>query len=228
MSAGMITEIVRALVEAGATPQLILAAVEAAEKEHTDKLVQRRARDAERQARFRATHSVTSRDVTVTVASRASAHAEPSTSDSENPITKTTTREKKQTSVRARTREGDDVQDEFNDAFWPVYPHKVGKPKALTAFRAARRKAELTAIIGGLQRYLRDKPADRPWLNPATFLNQERWADAPAQVATGPPLNGHREPTFADIHRALTQGKPDEPAPDHDDQPTLDLEAEPH
>jgi hypothetical protein len=76
--------------------------------------------------------------------------------------------------------ERDAIDAEFADAFWPVYPHKVGKPSALKAFHGARKRAALTKIVGGLQAYIRDKPPDRPWLNPATFLNQDRFDDQPA------------------------------------------------
>lgn len=76
---------------------------------------------------------------------------------------------------------------EFAESFWPLYPNRVGKPKALDAFLRARRSHPLDAILRGLQNYKRSKPPDRQWLNPATFLNQERFLDEPAQVASGPP-----------------------------------------
>jgi uncharacterized protein YdaU (DUF1376 family) len=74
------------------------------------------------------------------------------------------------------------------DAFWSEWPNKVGKPAALKAFNAAvRRGVPLWDIQNGLRNYVRDKPPDRPWLNPATFLNQNRWEDQPAQVTNGKP-----------------------------------------
>jgi len=78
---------------------------------------------------------------------------------------------------------------EFED-FWNIWPNKVGKPAALKAFGAARRRAGLDAIVEGVFAYIRDKPPDRPWLNPATFLNQNRWEDRPAQVTNAKPQNG--------------------------------------
>jgi hypothetical protein len=77
---------------------------------------------------------------------------------------------------------------EFED-FWNLWPNKVGKPAALKAFVSARKRADLDAIVAGVFAYIRDKPPDRPWLNPATFLNQNRWEDQPAQVANGKPKN---------------------------------------
>lgn len=63
--------------------------------------------------------------------------------------------------------------------FWTAWPHKVGKPAAERAFGKVADEAD--AIVAGVERYIRDKPPDRPWLNPATFLNQRRWEDAPAE-----------------------------------------------
>ncbi|WP_244426611.1 YdaU family protein [Sinorhizobium sojae] len=85
---------------------------------------------------------------------------------------------------------------EFESHFWPIYPNKVGKPKALEAFIKARSKADLETIMAGLRRYVA-KTDDRPWCNPATWLNQERWGDAPAMVPRGQPPP--REPDLADL-----------------------------
>ncbi|QRY70346.1 hypothetical protein JVX98_10250 [Ensifer sp. PDNC004] len=59
-----ITAIVEALVQSGASPEMILSAVRAAEAGHVSEIERRRAGDRERQQRRRA--RVTSRDVTVT------------------------------------------------------------------------------------------------------------------------------------------------------------------
>lgn len=63
-----LSAVVRALVGSGATPDMILAVVEAHEAARDDALSLRRASDAERQrkARERRSNNVTSRDVTVT------------------------------------------------------------------------------------------------------------------------------------------------------------------
>lgn len=73
---------------------------------------------------------------------------------------------------------------EFAD-WYAGYPHKVGKAAALKAFRSARRKADMPVLQAGVARYIREKPPDRPWCNPATWLNQERWNDQPAVEASG-------------------------------------------
>jgi hypothetical protein len=75
------------------------------------------------------------------------------------------------------------VQAQFDadfDLFWSIWPNKVGKLAAEKAF--AKVAGELAQIISGVERYIRDKPPDREWLNPATFLNGHRWRDQPASV----------------------------------------------
>lgn len=70
---------------------------------------------------------------------------------------------------------------DFREQFWNRYPHKVGKPKAIAKLELAmKRGVAWQSILDGLDRYIRAKPADRPWLNPETFINQERWTDQPA------------------------------------------------
>jgi hypothetical protein len=87
--------------------------------------------------------------------------------------------EKKQNSADAPA-----FTKEFTETFWPKYPHKIGKAAALKAYLSARSKCTEAEIVSGVERYTATKPHDRPWCNPATFLNQERWLDQPAEVAT--------------------------------------------
>lgn len=68
--------------------------------------------------------------------------------------------------------------------FWQQYPHKVGKRAAATAFERARRRAAFDIITAGLARYAA-KTDDRPWCNPATWLNQDRWEDQPGPAQEG-------------------------------------------
>jgi uncharacterized protein YdaU (DUF1376 family) len=80
------------------------------------------------------------------------------------------------------------LDHEFDRYFWPEWPNKVGKPVAMKAFAKARGQSSLDQIMAGLRTYLASKPSDRPWLNPATFLNQERFNDRPAAAPrAGPP-----------------------------------------
>jgi hypothetical protein len=71
------------------------------------------------------------------------------------------------------------------DAFWQIWPHRVGKRAAEKAYAAARKRGNAARVIlEGVERYIFTKPPDRPWLNPATFLNQDRFNDQPAAVST--------------------------------------------
>ncbi|WP_407976119.1 YdaU family protein [Brucella pseudogrignonensis] len=104
--------------------------------------------------------------------------------------------------VIKETRERD-FASEFESQFWPLYPNKVGKPVARTAFLKARKKADLETIIAGLRAYV-SKTDDRAWCNPSTWLNQERWTDAPAQVTRGTSPPGQNGPVMmADLTGAL-------------------------
>jgi hypothetical protein len=99
----------------------------------------------------------------------------------------------------SKKRAQDALREEFDTAFWPEYPNKVGKPKALAAYRTARKHAGLSAILDGLRRYIASKPPDRAWLNPATFLNQQRWADQPAVVVPMARAGPARRPHLTDF-----------------------------
>jgi hypothetical protein len=113
-----------------------------------------------------------------------------------NPISSTSSLRSED--ARARVR---DTRFEFDQEFWPAYPHKVGKPDALKAFLRARNRAQLDTIMDGLRAYV-GKSDDRPWCNPSTWLNQDRWGDQPAL------FNGHSQarappaPDFADFFMA--------------------------
>ena len=99
--------------------------------------------------------------------------------------------ERKETRARALSP----FPTEKFDEFWKAYPNKVGKPKAKAAFVKALRAASWPEIEDGLRRYVA-KTDDRPWCNPATWLNQERWADQPAPSrGVGPPASRPVETT---------------------------------
>jgi uncharacterized protein YdaU (DUF1376 family) len=119
----------------------------------------------------------------------ASAHA-----NADQKQTQSQSQSQEDTSVSSkRTREAE-LRCEFDGVFWPEYPNKVGKPKALASFVAARRKHSLETIMAGLRAYIAGKPPNREWLNPTTFLNQERYNDQPAMAATVLPFAGHAPP----------------------------------
>lgn len=73
------------------------------------------------------------------------------------------------------------VPDPF-DAWWKEYPRKVGKPKAMSAYRTAtgRKKVPPEVLLEALRRWAaywkaKNEPEFIP--HPTTWLNQERWND---------------------------------------------------
>ena len=65
------------------------------------------------------------------------------------------------------------------DQFWDVYPNKVGKRIASKSFGQALKRTSFEKLMNGLDRYI-NKTDDRPWCNPSTWLNQDRWEDQPS------------------------------------------------
>ncbi len=92
------------------------------------------------------------------------------------------------------------------DQFWKKYPHKIGKRAAVKAFAPAKQTGVPWArVIFALERYIAEKPPDRAWCNPATWLNGGRWDDEPAALtrSTGPPGRGDNQPSFREIAQNL-------------------------
>ena len=61
--------------------------------------------------------------------------------------------------------------------FWAAYPRKAAKGSALRAYRAARRKVSLDALLDALDTYQKNKPDWQDYAYPASWLNAERWED---------------------------------------------------
>lgn len=81
--------------------------------------------------------------------------------------------------------------EQFFLDFWSMYPRRVGKPAAKKALRAALRKGAVATVIEhGLGAWIefwkasRTEPGFIPY--PATWLNQERWNDAPPPLPEKP------------------------------------------
>lgn len=65
------------------------------------------------------------------------------------------------------------------ERFWAAFPNKIGKADAMKAFDKASNKVKPEVLFPALNRYA-NKTDDRPFCNPSTWLNQERWLDQPA------------------------------------------------
>lgn len=66
--------------------------------------------------------------------------------------------------------------------WYEKYPHKIGRAAAEKSFWKAMHHGTEEDLTEGLDRYIRSKPPDRPWCNPATWLNQQRWKDEPNEL----------------------------------------------
>jgi hypothetical protein len=93
-------------------------------------------------------------------------------------------------SVNRRTStlaEGGKGSENGFDAFWRVYPRRVGKAAARKAWLKATRVATPEEIIAGAERAARSWEAAHTSLqyvpHPATWLNAERWTDEDRAIA---------------------------------------------
>jgi len=167
----------RRLVSAGlATEQiaLVMEMMERDAKSHADAEEARKSKGRDRVAKWRQER----RNVTVTQQNVTELLTGGDARGEDKPLTQKI--EPQESKKEEETRKRASSSPDF-DAFWSVYPHKVGKPVAEAKFAAARRIADIETIMAGLQAYVA-KTDDRPWCNPATWLHQQRWADQPATV----------------------------------------------
>ena len=189
-----IADLVAELAEAGANPRVISIAVRALEaRDNAERDRKSKRAEQKRNERSRdkvATVARQSDDVArqgsdnaATVATEVSAPIPPYEIINSTPPTPPSS----SVSARERTSAADEV---FASRFWPVWPHKVGKPEATKAFRKVA--GEIDAIVAGVERYIATKPLDRQFMNPATFLNGRRWEDEAAASGPERPPPGHR------------------------------------
>ncbi|MCF2522397.1 hypothetical protein [Bradyrhizobium sp. G127] len=78
--------------------------------------------------------------------------------------------------------ENDNWPTDAFDQFWAIYPDKTGKAYARTLLSKIEKRGDVRfeTVIDGIRRYVKNKPKDRAWCHPSTFINQERWDDEPA------------------------------------------------
>ena len=123
----------------------------------------------------------------------------------------------------ARARKFLWVDDGFETLFWPKYPNKVGKADARKAFNAIGKSdtVSINTIMRGVERYIHDKPSDRQWCNPGTWLRQERWLDEPGQVSKPNGKVGFGETAERMINELREESRDIEIGSDVDEQLTL-------
>lgn len=77
--------------------------------------------------------------------------------------------------------------DALFSEWWQFVPRKVSKGAAVKAYRAALKKATHAELVVGIRRYAAEQSelgtAPKFIAHPATWLNEERWLDEPAEGA---------------------------------------------
>ena len=90
------------------------------------------------------------------------------------PVTRRLTRPKNHTNEPSL-----ETSNQF-DLFWKIYPIKVSKKTAEIAFIKALKITPFETILEGAKRYAGDPNRHPSYTShPTTWLNQERWSDAP-------------------------------------------------
>lgn len=89
-------------------------------------------------------------------------------------------------------------RDEEFSEFWQVYPRKASKPSAKRSYAAARKKVDHETIIVGARAYAGQRAGQDPKYTkqPATWLNNECWAEA---LAAAPGADWRDDPIYAGV-----------------------------
>jgi hypothetical protein len=78
------------------------------------------------------------------------------------------------------------LETEF-ETWYFTYPKKVGRPAALTKYKAARKKTTADVLLSGARVMAAAYQGDKTYCpNPATWLHQERWNDEPTAPVEEP------------------------------------------
>ena len=111
----------------------------------------------------------------------------------ENPTLENRIAYKKQTNketndIRTKNNKNSEVDFETEfEQFWNLYPRHTSRPEALKSFIKARAKLSLEALLEATERYANDPNREPAYTKmPATWLNQECWADEPIPAKTRP------------------------------------------
>lgn len=70
------------------------------------------------------------------------------------------------------------------EKFWEAYPNKTAKDTAWRAWKKRKDRPAIEDVLEALDRYVKTKPEDINWKNPATWINGGCWNDKPP--ASGP------------------------------------------
>lgn len=216
-----IASLVRAMAEAGATPEVITLAVEAVEAEQA-KDAERRAKRAAQKAKERAAKANVARQSHDSRATVGDTEATPFPQEKVPPHPPKTQPLTPCESERERPREPSDWPADYREQAWREYGQGREKKAGMAALDGLRRSGRVPwqTLIDGIRRQARSvEPQFRPSLE--RFIKRERWLDDyEPEVATGPPfearpmqrqlalVNGNRQhvqavkPSVTDVLRA--------------------------
>lgn len=83
--------------------------------------------------------------------------------------------------IKPDTKRDTDVSPKGFDEFWKAYPRKKARPKALAAYKKAIKTTDPETIIAAVKRHIenmkKEGRATQYIPHPATWLNNEGWAD---------------------------------------------------
>lgn len=96
--------------------------------------------------------------------------------------------------THSRSADADHESDDLGfERWWRIYPRKVAKGRARTAYRSALKKTDWESLYHALEnhaeRWAREKTEARFIPHPATWLNGESWSDEIAADDDGPVID---------------------------------------
>jgi hypothetical protein len=184
--------LIESLEAAGVTPQQILAAIKHAEREKLNKtreLTKERVRKHRNASNaLQPLHSVTSVTKVSPLVPPSDGFPDPSFTPPYNPPIQ---------NIHS-------ARENFSD-WWEVYPHKIGKGAAEKSYLKSITKASHHELVEGVKRYISTKPPDRDYCNPATWLNQERWKDQPAEIINATANRNEKQSAHNTFGKAFAQ-----------------------
>jgi len=88
-------------------------------------------------------------------------------------------------------------------SWYEAYPRHVARKDAERAYLAARAKVPAEVLLSAIERYRGGKPAYADWKHPATWLNNECWADDYGETESIPDRPHGPPPKPEDIYPEL-------------------------
>jgi hypothetical protein len=152
--------ILRAMLAAGATAEMIVVAVEAAYKVDVEAHRASKEYERERKRNYRLSRGLPGTDGTTPPLSPPMINNSTPPLPTPKPIKST-------------------LDEPLFEDFWGVYPRKIGKGAARKAYRNALKRASEAEILAGAKAYAASKPDPKYTAHATTWLNADRWLDEP-------------------------------------------------